>query len=156
MADIFEKVLKALAIAGGAAMGLLGGWTPLLTTLAVFMVLDYITGLAVAFKGKSTKSCDGLPSSKAGFEGLMRKGGIVAVVFMGAMLDRALGTQQSVFVTSTAAYFVANEGLSILENVGMLGVKVPGAIRKGLEMIDKSDDNNEEPRSEERRVGKEC
>ena len=89
MADIIEKVTKALAIVGGAIMGLLGGWTPLFTALAAFMVLDYITGLAVAFKGKSTKSCDGLPSSKAGFVGLMRKAGIVAAVFMGAILDRS-------------------------------------------------------------------
>jgi toxin secretion/phage lysis holin len=143
MADIIEKVTKALAIVGGAIMGLLGGWTPLLTALAAFMVLDYITGLAVAFKGKSKKSCDGLPSSKAGFVGLMRKAGIVAAVFMGATLDRALGAQQAVFVTSTTAYFVANEGLSILENLGSLGVPVPNAIKKGLEMIGKDGDGEE-------------
>ena len=145
MNDVLSKIVKAVAAAGGAIMGLLGGWSPLLTVFAAFMVLDYITGVLVAIMGKSDKSVCGGPSSRVGLAGLMRKGGMVAVVFVAAMLDHALGTGQTTFVMATTAYFIANEGLSILENVGLMGVPVPEIIKKGLELIkDKNGADDEE------------
>ncbi|NLF26509.1 MAG: phage holin family protein [Clostridiales bacterium] len=135
MREFWDRVLKALAAAGGAVVGLLGGWTPLLTVLCAFMALDYLTGLAAAARGKSDKTETGGLSSKAGFDGLLRKAVIMLVVLMAALLDRALGTEASMFLSATACYYIANEGLSMLENAQALGVPIPEALRGALENV---------------------
>jgi len=134
--DAWEKVVKALAAGGGAVIGLLGGWTPLLTVLCGFVALDYLTGLAVAIKGRSTKTKNGGLSSKAGFDGILRKALILSVVLMAALLDHALGDSTAIFTTTTVCYYIANEGLSILENLVQLGIPVPNALRCALGMVE--------------------
>ncbi len=93
----WDKITKFVAGLIGAAAGLLGGWTMLLTILAWFMVIDYATGLIVAWRGRSPKSEHGGVSSKVGFDGLIRKAFIMLVVLMATLLDRAIGNQSSVF-----------------------------------------------------------
>ena len=68
----WDNITKAIAAAAGAVAGLLGEWNVLLTILAWFMGLDYLTGLIVAWRGRSPKSETGGVSSKAGFDGLIR------------------------------------------------------------------------------------
>ena len=132
-----ERLSKALAVAGGAIMGILGGWSPLLTALIVFMSLDYLTGLVAAARGKSLKTENGYISSRAGFDGLIRKAGIMVVVFMGALLDQALDGESAMFMSASVCYFIANEGISILENLTLLGVKIPEALRAALELMNR-------------------
>ena len=142
-----EKVitLKNGALAALATLGTLlskafGGWDIALQLLIGAMALDYLTGLIVAavFK-KSKKSKSGALSSNAGFRGLLKKGGILLVVLVAAMLDRLLDV--SFVRTAAATFFVANEALSILENAGMMGVPMPKFLPKMLEALrDKADD----------------
>lgn len=136
----WDKVVKVLAgIAGGIA-GLLGEWDVLLTVLACFMVIDYFTGLIVAARGRSPKSENGGVSSKAGFDGLIRKGFIIVIVLVAALLDSALGNTTHVFRLAAAMYYTANEGISILENTALMGVPYPAFILNALEALKEKGD----------------
>ena len=130
--ELWEKSVKAGAAILGALAGLFGEWNALLTVLCVSMLLDYASGLIVAFCGKSPKTENGLPSSKIGFIGLSRKGFILIMVLLATLLDRALGTEAMIFQSATACYYVANEGISILENAGLIGLPVPKVIERAL------------------------
>ena len=123
MKDAFFSTLTA--IGAGVASTLLGGWDKSLEILLIFIIMDYITGVAAAFKTKTLKS-------SVGFEGLMKKGAVFLIVILAAQLDRITGNAAGVFRTATAFFFIANEGLSIVENVGEMGVKLPGFITGAL------------------------
>ncbi len=144
MAQIWDKVTKFLAAAGGALVGLLGGWSPLLTALCAFMGLDFVSGVVVAFRQRSQKTENGGVSSKAGFDGLIRKCGIIAAVFMGAILDRALDNDTAMFCMMVTCYFIANEGISICENLALLGVPIPPVLKRALEVVQKRSDIGDE------------
>ena len=130
---MWEKMTKIAAALAGAAAGLLGEWNVLLTVLAWMMGIDYLTGLICAWRGRSPKTEGGGVSSKAGFDGLARKSLIIMIVLMATLLDRAIGSGQALFQTAAAGYYIANEGISILENSALMGVPYPKAIVEALE-----------------------
>ena len=132
---MWDKVLKLCAAAIGAAAGLFGEWTLALTILVVMMAVDYITGVLVAITGKSPKTDGGGLSSKIGFIGLAKKGFIMLIVLVATMLDRAIGNTAMIFQMATVFYYIANEGLSILENADLMGVPFPAFIRERLETM---------------------
>lgn len=104
------------------------------------MAVDYITGLLVAgFFHHSPKSEDGGLSSKAGFKGLCKKGAILLVVLIGTQLDSLLGENWA--RSLILFFFVANEGLSILENLGMMGVPFPSALQQALTLLREENDD---------------
>ena len=136
----WDKVLKGLAAVAGAICGLFGEWTTMLTILVVVMAIDYISGWIVALCGRSPKTEGGGLSSKGGFIGIAKKGFIMLLVLLATMLDRAIGNETMVFQSSLVFYYIANEGLSVLENAALMGVKFPEKIRKALETLrDKED-----------------
>ena len=123
MKDTFFSTLTA--IGAGVASTLLGGWDKSLEILLIFIIMDYITGVAAAFKTKTLRS-------SVGFEGLMKKGAIFLIVILAAQLDRITGNAAGVFRTSTAFFFIANDALSVLENVGEMGVRLPAFLTNAL------------------------
>ena len=125
---------SALAIGAGAITTILGGWDKALEILLIFIVLDYVTGVGAAIKTKTLHS-------DIGFGGLCKKGAIFLVVIVAAQLDRITGDNVVIFRTATCFFFIANDGLSILENVGKLGVKLPVFITKALEKLRESNDH---------------
>ena len=131
----WDKIIKALAAVAGAVLGLFGEWSNLHTILVVLMLTDYVTGCVVAALGRSPKTESGGLSSKVGFVGLAKKGFIMAIVLLATMLDRALGNTSLMFQSAALCYYIANEGLSILENAGLLGVPYPAKLRKALESL---------------------
>jgi len=141
----WDKFVKYLAAAGGCIAGFLGEWNVMLTVLACMMALDYISGLMVAAAGKSPKTENGGISSKIGFQGLMKKGFIIVIVLAATFLDRALGTDKMIFQLAAAGYYIANEGISILENADLLGVPFPKKIRDAFEDMRKGNDGNDPP-----------
>lgn len=137
---MWDKIFKGACTVAGAIAGIFGEWNALLTILAVCMVLDYISGLIVAALGKSSKTEGGGIDSKAGFIGLAKKALIMLIVLLATVLDKALGTDRMVFQTAAACYYIANEGISITENAGKIGVPVPSALKRALEQLrDKND-----------------
>lgn len=137
----WDRIVKWLAGAMGALAGLLGEWNVLLTILALMMVIDYATGVIVAWRGKSPKTETGGVSSKAGFDGLIRKTFIMAVVLVATLLDTAIGNATRVFQTAATMYYIANEGISILENTSLMGVPYPAFIRDALEELKEKRDH---------------
>ena len=132
---MWNKPFKALMAAAGAVAGLFGAWTPALTILVIMMLVDYVTGVLVAVTGRSPKTETGKLSSEAGFMGLAKKGFIILIVLVATLLDRAIGNAAMVFQSASVFYYIANEGLSILENADLMGVPFPAFIREHLESM---------------------
>lgn len=105
-----------------------------MTTLLIFMAIDYITGLMVAgiFK-RSKKTKNGALESHAGFKGLCRKGVMLLIVLVACRLDIELNTT---YIRDAACIaFIANETISIIENAGLMGVPIPKALTKAIELL---------------------
>lgn len=135
----YKVLLGILGFVGGAISSYLGGWDMALQTLIIFMAIDYITGLMVAgIFHKSAKSKTGALESRAGFKGLCRKGTVLLIVLVACRLDLTVGTD--IFRDSTVIAFVINEALSIIENAGLMGVPIPTAITKGIELLKDKED----------------
>ena len=141
---MWDKIIKAVAVVAGAIAGLYGEWTTALSILAIMMGVDYITGVLVAISGRSPKTDGGGLSSKIGFVGIAKKGFIMLIVLVATQLDKAIGNTAMVFQTATVFYYIANEGLSILENAELMGVPFPDFIRERLESMRESKDKSPE------------
>jgi len=139
----WDKIVKVLAAVAGAVAGLFGEWNTMLTILVVMMTVDYVSGWIVAWCGKSPKTEGGGLSSKVGFIGLARKGFIMLLVLVATLLDRVIG-DGSVFQSSLVLYYIANEGLSVLENAALLGVPFPEKMRRALETLREKEDEGEQ------------
>lgn len=136
----WDKILKVLAAVAGAICGLFGEWNTMLTILVVAMTTDYISGWIVAWCGKSPKTENGGLSSKIGFIGIAKKAFIMILVLLATLLDRVVGGDTAVFQSSLVLYYITNEGLSILENAALLGVKFPAKIKRALETMQEQED----------------
>ena len=112
-----------------------------MTTLLIFMGVDYITGLAVAgvFQ-KSPKTENGALESKAGWKGLCRKGMTLLIVLIATRLDTAIGS--SFIKDAVVIAYIANETISIVENAGLMGVPIPDAVQRGIEILTKNKEEN--------------
>ncbi len=120
-----------------------GGFDIGMIVLFFFMGFDYVSGmiLAAVFK-KSGKSKSGALSSKAGWIGLMRKGMTLMVVIMAHCFDLLIG--QGTFVRDGAVIaFVVNEAVSILENLGKMGVWIPPVLKKAIEILKEKSEPNQ-------------
>lgn len=113
---------------------LFGGWSAGLTTLIIFMVIDYISGIVVAgvFKN-SPKSESGALQSRVGWKGLARKCMTLLFVLIAYRLDLLVGTNY--IRDAVIIGFCANELLSIVENAGLMGVPLPSVITKAIDML---------------------
>ena len=129
-------VFGCIGAIGASVASLWGGWDSAVVTLLIFMGLDYLTGLLVAgVFHRSPKSPGGALESKAGLKGLLGKGGMLLVVLIAARLDLLLGTA---FVRDAAVIaFLVNEGVSLTENLGLMGVPIPKAIGVAIEALRK-------------------
>ncbi|MDE5738230.1 MAG: phage holin family protein [Oscillospiraceae bacterium] len=124
--DFLKWMTSVLCGIAGFLWGNLDG---LLLALIAFMVLDYITGVIV---GKIANEL----SSKTGFIGIAKKGFMLAVVAVGHILDtQVFGGDGSVCRSAVIGFYLANEGLSILENAGKLGIPLPDFLKKTLKQL---------------------
>lgn len=129
-----------IGIIGACIANLFGGWTQSLTTLVIFMAIDYLTGIAVAgFFRNSTKSDTGGLSSAVGFKGLVKKIMILAIVVIAYRLDLLINVN---YIRNTAIIgFCANELISILENAGLMGLKRPAVLMKAIDILNSKESN---------------
>ena len=123
-----------IGLIGGAFTTLFGGWTAGMTTLVLFMAIDYVSGLIVAgvFQ-KSTKSESGALESKAGWKGLARKCMTLLFVLIAHRLDLLLST--TYIRDAVIIGFCANELVSIVENAGLMGLPLPAIITKAIDVL---------------------
>lgn len=131
MDTVWDKGIKLLAAAGGAVAGAFGGWDKLLAVLVAMMAADYVSGMAVGVLGRSEKTEYGGLCSKVGAKGLAKKGLMLLVVLVAALLDRAMG-QGAVCRDAACWFYIANEGLSLLENLSLAGVPFPEGMKRVL------------------------
>jgi len=114
-----------------------GGFDMLLRTLLMFMAIDFISGIIVAAVFKcSEKTETGRLSSIKGLQCLFRKGGCLTLVAIAVHLDALLGTN-SLTRDALIIAFSLNELLSILENMGRMGIKMPAPLTNAIEMLSK-------------------
>lgn len=136
-------ICTATGVIGGFIASLFGGWSAALTTLVIFMGIDYFSGLLVAgvfHNSKKTES--GALESKAGWKGLCRKGMTLLIVLIGYRLDLAIGVNYIKDAVTIA--FIANETISIVENAGLMGVPMPEILTKAIDVLNsKSKANND-------------
>ncbi len=128
-----------LGAVGAWIADLFGGFDAALITLTLFMAADYITGLVVAgVFHRSPKTETGTLESRAGLKGLLRKGGMLLVVLVACRLDLLLGSD---FIRDAAVIaFAANETISIIENLALMGVPVPKVLTEAIEVLKKKSD----------------
>lgn len=140
---IKNGVLAGLSLAGTFVAEALGGWDAAMQVLVALMVADYVTGVLVAAVWhNSNKSQSGALDSKAGFKGLVKKCMILLLVWIGVLLDQAMGTNY--IRTAVVLFFIGNEGISLLENLGLMGVPYPAFLQKALEALhDRGDQGGE-------------
>ena len=155
-----KKVLEILSAIGGAIASFFVNMPPLVWILIAVMTIDYITGLLCAAMGKSKKTENGFLESGTAWKGLIKKGLIILVVLLSWLLDQAVSTGAGIsfeaVMGATCLWFIASEGLSILENVASMGIPVPNIMLKLLEIMkDKGDAPEEKPAEEEKDAGTE-
>ena len=135
--NIYDERFNLLTAGVGTFLTwLFGAWDIALMVLVCFMVLDYLTGLIKAYLTKKL-------SSNIGLHGIARKSVILIVLIMSVMLDRILNSGTWVFRTLVCYFYIANEGLSILENCSVIGLPIPSKIQEALEQL-KSRENESE------------
>ena len=134
MNNIFNSVVAVIAT---FFTYLFGGWDAALSILITFMILDYITGVIWAYIQKNL-------NSEVGFKGLVKKCTILIVLIVGAMLDRLLNSGEWVFRTLVAYFYIANEGISLLENISNLGVPIPAKIKDALEQLNNKEESEKQ------------
>lgn len=138
-----NTLITILGVVGGAIASAFGGWDEALTTLIVFMAVDYFTGLIVAgVFHNSEKTETGTLESRAGWKGLCRKGVTLLVVLVACRLDILTGSD---FIRDAAVIaFSANETISIIENCGLMGIPIPSVITKAIDVLkNKSEGEND-------------
>jgi len=133
---IWTKVQIAATAIGGWIGYFLGGKDGMLIALVVFMALDYITGLMCAIMDKKL-------SSAVGFKGICKKVLILMLVGVANILDIHVVGQGSALRGAVIAFYLSNEGLSLLENAAYIGLPIPDKLREILEQLHNRDEKND-------------
>lgn len=123
---------------GGWLGWFLGSYDGLLYALLVFVIVDYITGVMCAISDHSL-------SSEVGFKGICRKVLIFILVGVANIMDvQVIGTG-SVLRTAIIFFYISNEGVSLLENAGHLGLPIPEKLKSVLEQLhDRAEEKEDE------------
>lgn len=125
--------LRAALAAVGAALGYVyGPMDALLITLIVCVCVDYVTGV---IRGAVTHTLD----SSIGWKGLLKKVAIFMLVAIGCVIDRLLNINGAIR-EAIIIFYIANEGISVLENLGQIGVPFPSFLRKWLIKLKEKDE----------------
>lgn len=136
MKEFVNLVQCAFAAAGGFFGWFVGGLDGVMYALIVFVAVDYATGLMAAGLEKKL-------SSSVGFRGIFKKVVIFCLVAVGHMVDAHVIGNGSVLRTAVIFFYLSNEGISILENAGRIGLPIPEKLKNVLEQLkeEKSDED---------------
>lgn len=128
MKEIWNWIQIVFAAIGGGIGWFLGGADGFLYALIAFVVIDYITGVVCAIVDKKL-------SSEVGFKGIFKKVLIFILVGVGNIIDVQVLGQAGVLRTAVIFFYLSNEGVSLLENAGHLGLPIPAKLKAVLEQL---------------------
>ena len=134
-----NKIIQIIAAVGAAVFGFLWGeFDGLLYALIAFMVLDYLSGVLVTIAQHEL-------SSKVGFKGIAKKICILMLVVVGHLIDEHVlgGSAKAVCRSMVTGFYIANEGISVLENAAELGLPLPKKLITVLKQLKEDNDKEE-------------
>ncbi|MBR6570769.1 MAG: phage holin family protein [Clostridia bacterium] len=134
---VWAKLQMAIAAIGGWLGYFLGGIDGLLTTLIVFMAIDYVTGLMCAVADKKL-------SSSIGFKGICKKVLIILLVGVAHIVDLHVVGTGNALRSAVVCFYLSNEGISMLENAAHLGLPIPEKLKTVLQQLHNRDEHTEE------------
>lgn len=137
-----EWIKYAFGVIGCGCAAIWGELDGLLLALLIFIAADYLTGVIKAVIKKQL-------SSEIGFKGLLRKVLIMIVVGIANVLDVYVLKNGPIFRSGACLFYIANEGISIMENVAEMGVPFPKKLKEKLLQIEKEEDIDESSDSDE-------
>ena len=137
MKEFWNTIQLIFTALGGWLGYFLGGCDGLLYALIAFVVIDYLTGVMCAITDKKL-------SSAVGFKGIFRKVLIFLLVGIANVIDVEVIGTGAVLRTAVIFFYISNEGVSLLENAGHLGLPVPEKIRSVLEQLHDRAEKEEE------------
>lgn len=146
MKEFWTTIQLAFAAVGGWLGWFLGGCDGLLYALIAFVVIDYITGVMCAVVDKKL-------SSEIGFKGIFKKILIFALVGVGHIIDAHVIGTGSVLRTAVIFFYISNEGVSLVENAGHLGLPIPAKLKAVLEQLHDRAEKEDEHNDDEHRTG---
>lgn len=124
-----SNAFKAIFAVGATLLQFLfGGWSLPLQILVAFIVIDYVSGVVAAFVGQRL-------DSRVGVRGIARKVGFLVLVAVAHLLDVGTGMEAPILQTATTWFLIANEGISITENLGEIGVPIPKSLQDALRQL---------------------
>ena len=137
MKEFWNTIQLIFTGIGGWLGYFLGGWDGLLYALIAFVVIDYLTGVMCAINDRTL-------SSEVGFKGICRKVIIFMLVGVAHVIDVNVIATGSVLRTAVIFFYLSNEGVSLLENAGHLGLPIPEKLKIVLEQLhDRSEKSDE-------------
>ena len=134
---VWAKIQMAITAIGGWLGYFVGGVDGLMTALIIFMVIDYITGLMCAVADRKL-------SSAVGFRGICKKVLIILLVGVAHIVDLHVVGTGSALRSAVVCFYLSNEGVSLLENAGHLGLPIPEKIKTVLEQLHDRAENGKE------------
>ena len=148
-----KKIVEGLSAAAGAVLGFFYSVPPVVYILLGVMTVDFITGIVCGALGKSDKTETGGLSSTTAFRGLLKKILILLIVLLAFLIDLAIATtadiQFNAIMWAVCLWFIASEGMSIIENVSLAGVPVPKIIKQALDILKKKGEGTPDPEDTE-------
>ena len=136
---MFENpTLKTIYAAIGASVGyFIGGVDAMMKALLLFMALDYLTGVMCAVLDKSL-------SSAVGYRGIFKKMMILILAGTAHIVDAQIIGSGDAIRSAVICFMLCNEGLSILENAGHIGIPIPPPLKAALVQLQKTEDKQED------------
>jgi len=128
MKETFNSLQVVFAAVGGCLGWFFGGFDGFLYVLLAFVIVDYITGLMCAVIDKKL-------SSEIGFKGIFKKVLIFIMVGIGNILDVQFIGDGNALRTAIIFFYISNEGVSLLENAGHIGLPIPAKLKAVLEQL---------------------
>ena len=139
-----EKIKWVVCLVSGMIVNLLGGWDIWLISLVTVIAIDILTGIVKAILMCSNKSKSGGLSSVSMFRGSLKKIFILLMVALGTVLDSIISPDNVFIRIMVVSYYIANESLSILENVGACGLPLPKALYRILDSLKNTGDQSDD------------
>lgn len=133
--EMGTKIKYALCFISSLVVNALGGWDIWLTALITTICLDILTGIIKSLLMKSNKTQSGGLSSKSMFEGGIKKIFILLLVALATVLDTIISPDDTYIRIMVVSYYISNESLSILENIGACGIPLPQILYSILDSL---------------------